>query len=65
MRNRYIFQIEFPYWKDRRLLITLNKIFNKEKYVYRLGIWKLDRIRNDEWGTNWWKLFDIWKGKVI
>ena len=63
MKNKYIFQIEFPYWKDRRLLITLNKIFNKGKYVYRLGIWNLFKFRN-EWCTNWWKFFDVWKGEV-
>lgn len=48
----------------------LFKLYNKEKYVYRLGIWKLNKLGKEygghkgEWGTNWWKFYDIWKGEI-
>lgn len=51
--------IEIPYWIDKRLGFTLCKINNG---VYRLGIWKLFKFRN-EWVTNWWKFIDVGRGK--
>ena len=61
-----IFGIEIPYWKGKRIMFTLYKSSNG---IYRLGVWKLDKLSKEygghkgEWGTNWWKFYDIGRGK--
>ena len=62
-----IFDIKIPYWKNRRIEFTLYRMSNG---LFRLGIWKLDKLGKEygshkgEWGSNWWKFIDLWKGKV-
>lgn len=70
MESKKIFKIEFPYWVRKKIIITLGKIYNEEKYVYRLGIWKSEKLGVEwgscagDWGLKWWTFFDIWKGKI-
>lgn len=63
-------EFEIPYWKDKKLIITLHKIIGEKFYAYRLGVWKYHRFgeeyggHKDEWGTRWWKFYDLWKGRL-
>lgn len=67
MKNIQIFDIEIPYWKNKRMEFTLYKMSNG---VFRLGIWKIYLLGEEygsykgEWGFNWWKFIDIGKGKI-
>ena len=70
MKQIHIFEFEFPYWKNKRMEITLHKLVGDKHYVYRLAIWKYKKLGKEfgghanEWGTNWWKFYDIWKGEI-
>jgi hypothetical protein len=67
MRILNIFEFEFYYWINKKIGFTLYKISNGDKYIYKLGIWKYKKLGKEyggykgEWGTNWWKFFDIRK----
>lgn len=71
MSIKYIKQFSIPYWINRKLDLDLfwrfSNIYNTKELI--LTIWRVRRSTElkgckDEWGSNWWKYFVIWKSKV-
>lgn len=61
-----IFDIEIPYWKNKRIGFTLYKMSNG---VFRIGIWNIYRLgkkygsHEGEWGSSWRKFIDVGRAK--
>ena len=62
--------LSIPYWFDKKLDLYLSWRFNcdtKQKELV-LSVWKVRRLRDckgyeDEWGSNWWRHWVIWKSR--
>jgi len=57
---KQLFEIEFPYWINKRLGLYLYYRIDKNKKRLMLSIWEYHKIKEikgyeDDWFSNWWK----------
>lgn len=63
---KQIVKLEIPYWINKRLGIHFYYKTNGKKKVIQVSVWKYHKDKElkgyeNEWLSNWWKHYIIWK----
>ena len=64
-----IITIAIPYFPHYKMEFALYRVSRDNEYRYQLMITRLKRITNilgyeNEWGSNWWRFFTLYEGKI-